>query len=151
MSDELERKAELEAQLAELDAKIEEKFGSNTIEAEVAVQSDDAIVEVEVPEDTGEETTEPEQEAAPEEGEELRFGYTVGVRENGGFVFELHGEDKGVVQLLGLTRFAENQIERIHNIALKQGDALLNQGLALLFQELQAIKRAVGITPHDPE
>jgi hypothetical protein len=146
MSEDLDRKEKLEAELAEIDAKIAEKFGGNTIEADVSVQGDDAVVEIEIPTDDLEE--EPE-EAEADLTETLRFGYTVGVKEDGGFVFELHGEDKGVVQLLGLTRFAENQIERIHDIALKQGDALLNQGLALLYQEIQTMKRAMGINQDD--
>jgi hypothetical protein len=93
---------------------------------------------------------ESEDEVETSDEKTLRFGYTVGVNDDGSFVFDLHGEDKGIVQLLGLTRFAEYQIERMHNIALKQGDALTNQGLALLFQELQAIKQALGL-PVDEE
>jgi hypothetical protein len=122
----------------------EEQFKSSTIEAQVSVQDNDPTVQVdtEVPADTP---------VSEEDASLMRFGYTVGVKEDGSFIFDLHGEEKGVVQLLGLTKFAENQINRIQDIALKQGDALLNQGLALIFQEIQVMKRAMGLVPNEPD
>lgn len=101
-------------------------------------------LELDLPENADQSEAEQNEEASP-----LRFGYTVGVREDGTFVFDLHGPDQGVVQLLGLTHFAQAQIERIHNLALNQGDALLNQGLALLFKELQAVKAALNLDQDD--
>jgi len=120
-----------------------EMLSENTIQGEVTVQSSDAVVELDVKE-------EPDTPPVTEETK-LQFGYTVGVKEDGGFLFELHGEEKGVVQLLGLTKFAENQIDRIHDIALKQGDALLNQGLALIFQEIQVMKKAMGLSTDESQ
>lgn len=114
-------------------------------------KASEAVVDAEFTELSKESADETAGKTETQETSPLRFGYTVGVNEDGSFVFDLHGEDKGIVQLLGLTRFAEYQIERIHNISMKQGDALLNQGLALLFQELQTIKEAVGVKPVDPE
>jgi hypothetical protein len=104
----------------------------------------DDSLELDLPENADQSTTDADEEVSP-----LRFGYTVGVREDGTFVFDLHGPDQGVVQLLGLTHFAQAQIERIHNLALNQGDALLNQGLALLYNELQAMKTALNLDQDD--
>lgn len=70
---------------------------------------------------------------------ELKYGYTVGVDEEGKFVFQLHGKEKGFVELLGLTKFAEQQINTLMDSTLGQGLPRVNAGLAMLNGKLEEI------------
>lgn len=52
----------------------------------------------------------PEEPVKEEDSKALVSGYTVGLKENGEFVFEIHGDNTGLVQLLGLHEYAKYRI-----------------------------------------
>jgi hypothetical protein len=59
--------------------------------------------------------------------EELRYGYIVGLKEDGNFVFELIGKQKGLVELLGLHRYAEKKVMQLLDVTQGSGDALIQE------------------------
>jgi hypothetical protein len=78
----------------------------------------------------------PEETLAP-----IAFGYSVGVDTNGQFVFQLLGEDKGIVQLLGLNKFAETQLNSLMDANLRQGDTLLLEAISQVYKKLDQLQQ----------
>lgn len=70
---------------------------------------------------------------------DLAYGYVVGVNKEGGFVFNLLGDDKGIVQLLGLNKFAEKQIETLADSSLNQGLPLVLNALGQIYQKIEEL------------
>ena len=54
----------------------------------------------------------------------LRCAYTVGVTQQGRFIFETAGEGQGIVELLGLHNFAGNKLQQLHDVQLGTGSYL---------------------------
>lgn len=94
-------------------------------------------------------------EAAEEEqvnlAEDLKFGYLVGVKGDGSFVFQILGEEKGVVQLMGINQFARRQLEVISDANMNQGEPLLANGINAIGQELVRLRQAVTQLLPKPE
>ena len=90
----------------------------------------------EVPEEI---KTEPVEE---QNGDNLRMGYIVGVTNAGNFVFEVLGENKGLVELLGLHAHATAKIQGVYERAQMTGDALIHEvgkALTILNKKLDQI------------
>lgn len=51
----------------------------------------------------------------------LKYGYTVGINEDGGFRFEIHGQEAGLIELLGIHQYADYRISFIQDINQKNG------------------------------
>lgn len=89
----------------------------------------------------------PVQEETPEgEGgiplNELKIGYVVGLSQDGNFVFDLFGSDKGLVELLGIHQHATFRVKRIYEDAQVAGDRLTHEvgkAVALVNQKMDAI------------
>lgn len=117
---------------------MDEKFPEKVHTGKSEVQGDDLRQEVKQSEQEESPFSQSQQEV------ELRFGYTVGVDTEGKFVFQLLGNDRGFVQLLGLTKFAEQQISTLMDANLGQGLPRINAGLAVLNAKLEELLKRVN-------
>lgn len=104
-------------------------------------------IQKELLEDTSEvvEAPELEGEPAPQDGialNDLKIGYVVGLSQEGNFVFDLFGTDKGLVELLGIHEHASFRVRRIYEDAQVSGDRLTHEvgkAVALVNQKLDAL------------
>ncbi len=82
-----------------------------------------------MPVETDETPVEVQEEAKPEQKaltlSDLRMGYVVGITEDGNFVFDVVGKEQGLLELLGLQKFAEAKIKNVLDANQNQGDKLL--------------------------
>lgn len=67
------------------------------------------------------------EETPPQEQLVLVAGYTIGLKDNGDFVFQLHGENPDLVSLLGCHEVARRRVERTHDANQNSGDALIHK------------------------
>ena len=65
------------------------------------------------------------EEQKPMEAEDLKIGYAVGMTPDGEFVFQVFGQDPGLVELLGVHRYAEMLCGCLNGVSL--GAAPLSQ------------------------
>ena len=101
----------------------------------------------------------PVQETTPETAEQksltlddLKVGYLVGLTEDGNFVFELFGKNKGLVEILGLHGHATLRINQLHSQKQMAGDALVHEvgkAVAILNQKIDKLLGAVA--PKQPD
>jgi hypothetical protein len=104
-------------------------------------------------------TPEPE----PDTGEQIRYAYVVGVKNNGQFVFDVHGDEVGLIELMGLHQYADRRIKGVFDDNHGTGDAITMQ-LFKMLQELGAkllgeqeqeevvpVATTVDTTPEDAE
>ena len=101
------------------------------------------------------ETTRSEAMAKEDQGiklEDLRVAYVVGLTPDNNFVFELFGQDPGLVELLGIHAHAINRIQRIYDDKQIQGDRLTHEvgkAVAILNQKLDQILQVIA--PREPD
>ena len=90
-----------------------------------------------------EEPTVPEQPAGkPVTLQDLKMGYVVGVTDDGNFIFEVVGKEQGLLELLGLQKFADSKVKNILDANQNQGDKLLfevGRTVATLAQEVSKL------------
>jgi hypothetical protein len=58
---------------------------------------------------------------------DLKIGYVVGITQEGQFLFEMLGENKGLVELLGIHQHAAHQVNRIYGEQQMSGDRLIHE------------------------
>lgn len=58
---------------------------------------------------------------------ELKIGYVVGLTEDNNFVFQVFGQNQGLVELLGIHGHANKQIDAAYNNAQVMGDRLVHE------------------------
>ena len=78
---------------------------------------------------------------------DLRMGYVVGITPGGEFVFELLGQSKGLVELLGLHRHATKKVDRIYEDNQMLGDRLVHEvgkAVALINQKVDRIVEKIA-------
>ena len=73
-----------------------------------------------------EETTE-EPKQTPIALEDLKCGYVVGISEEEGFIFEVFGKKKGLVELMGVHQHASYRIETVYKHQQISGDRLVQE------------------------
>jgi hypothetical protein len=69
-------------------------------------------------------------------------GYTVALTKDNQFVFEIFGEEQGLIQLLGIQRYAEERVKRVFNESHMSGDRLVHEvgtGISVLNQKMDAV------------
>lgn len=107
-----------------------------------------------------EKVEEVEAEAATEQAAEqesmslddLKIGYVVGVKPDGNFVFQVFGQEQGLIELLGINAHANSQVKSMYDRNLGTGDALtlqVGQALGVLNQKLDQVLGAVA--PKQPD
>ena len=74
--------------------------------------------------------------------EDLKIGYVVGLTKEDRFVFELFGQNKGLVELLGIHQHANRKVERVYDDQQMSGDRLLHEvgrAVAAIAQRLDGL------------
>ena len=74
--------------------------------------------------------------------EDLKIGYVVGLTQEDRFVFELFGQNKGLVELLGIHQHASRKVNRVYDDQQMSGDRLLHEvgrAVAAIAQRLDGL------------
>jgi len=87
----------------------------------------------------------------PDEGkqlslQDLQCGYIVGMTEDGNFVFELVGQKRELLSLLGLHQYANERVRVLHGRTQMTGEALVNEvgkAVNLLNQKVDSVASAL--------
>ena len=77
--------------------------------------------------------------------EDLKIGYVVGLTQEDRFVFELFGQNKGLVELLGIHQHASRRVNRVYDDQQMSGDRLLHEvgrAVAAIAQRLDGLAGA---------
>jgi hypothetical protein len=106
---------------------MEEIFMTNEIKttAESSMQSELPLQEATADK---EQTSTASQEVDQEQ--QLKFGYVVGLRNNGQLYFDVTGKELGIVELLGLHTYAAKRVENMVATSQGIGDAISMEILA---------------------
>lgn len=70
---------------------------------------------------------------------EMSCGYVVGIKPDGGFVFEIVGPEPGLVQLLGLHKYADHRLKLATDMNQGTGFPLVAQQQGQLSEMLRVI------------
>lgn len=108
------------------------------------------IVEEEVVEQVVDQPAQPQQRQMSLE--DMKCGYIVAMTEEGNFVFDLFGKQKGLVEVLGLHKHATSRVDTLYNQAQMSGDALVNEvgkAMAMLNQKMDQILQVIA--PKKPD
>lgn len=93
-------------------------------------------------------TAEPVEADSQEEvddGQQLKFGYVVGLRKNGKFYFDVTGDTLGVIELMGLHSYASQRVKNVVATNQGTGDAISLEILSRLDALTKAFNKAVTI------
>lgn len=77
----------------------------------------------------------PAADAEEKEESPVRVGYTVGVREDGNFVFQITGEKPGLVEILGTHVYASKKIGLLYDRSQMEGQQAIAAQFGLLGQK----------------
>lgn len=107
---------------------------------EATIQEPSEAVKEENPVDSKLDVPAEEQDAVAPKTEEkkespIKIAYTVGVKEDGQFVFNVSGSKPGLLELLGLQTFAAKKIGMMYDKAQTEGDAAVHMQFQLLNQK----------------
>lgn len=103
---------------------------------EIMTEENQAIEEQE---QNQEQVEQEEQKGEVKELPQMSCGYAVGVKHDGSFVFEILGDTPGLVQLLGLHKYADHRLTLAKEINQGYGFPVLAQQNAQLAEMLKVI------------
>lgn len=84
-----------------------------------------------------------EEEKKVQTTDDFKVGYIVALKEDGNFLFELIGKQHGLVELLGLHKYAEGKVLSILNKAQGTGDVLMHELGGLIFQLSSKVEKII--------
>lgn len=70
---------------------------------------------------------------------EMKCGYVVGIQPDGEFVFEVMGEEVGLIELMGLHKYADHRLEVAKDISQAYGPALISQQIGQMNQMVKVL------------
>jgi hypothetical protein len=110
------------------------------LEEEVTVQEPSGAVKEENPAGTKLNVSAGEQDAVAPKIEEkkespVKIAYTVGMKEDGKFIFNISGSGPGLLELLGLHTLASKKIGIMYDKAQMEGEATIHAQFQLLHQK----------------
>jgi hypothetical protein len=122
-----------------------EETGMNKERAEAVLEASEEGVTEEAavtpePEVIDAEFVEESQPAPPP----LKVGYVVGLTEEGNFVFEILGSQRGLVELLGIHQYADRKITAIYDDNQMSGDRLVHEVGKASAMALQKLDQLIG-------
>jgi len=94
------------------------------------------------------------QEEKPMDLNDLKIGYVVGLTEDNNFVFQVFGQQRGLVELLGVHGHANKQIDAVYNNAQVMGDRLVHEvgrAVQVMSQKLDHLINTVAPPKADNE
>jgi hypothetical protein len=75
----------------------------------------------------------------------IKLGYVVGVDDQDELLFQIMGPRTDLLNLLGLHRYAEDQIEQIKNANLRAGWPVLAQQLDAIASQIKVITQTLSV------
>ena len=78
-------------------------------------------------------------EATNQPAPKLEFGFTIGVQEDGGVYVETLGSRKGLIQMLGLVKYAEYHFHQTLDAATGQGAGMLSHQVGTLTEMMKVL------------
>lgn len=78
--------------------------------------------------------------------EDIRVGYIVGLTKAGDFVFDVLGQDKGLVEVLGINQYATMRVQQLVDNSQVTGDRLVNEvgrAVAALHQKVDELSKVI--------
>ena len=80
-------------------------------------------------------------QAAQEEPKrvDLQYGFVVGVNRDGGVVLDMVGEKKGLIEMLGLCKYAEYHLNYTLDAASGQGSPIISQQVHQLAEMMKVL------------
>lgn len=97
-----------------------------------------------------EETKEPTQEVV--NLNDMVIAYTVGLKPDGNFFFQVSGQNQGLVELMGIHQYASKRMDVLIDQRSGTGDALtmeLGKGLQLILDKVNQLVNVVAPKPPD--
>ena len=76
--------------------------------------------------------------------DDLVCGYVVGLKENNDFVFDVVGDNVGLVQLLGLHKYAEHRIEFAKDAQQGYGFPVVMRQLGQLLKAMEMLMQGLS-------
>jgi hypothetical protein len=95
---------------------------------------------------TPETTSAPEApaEEAKDKQVDLQYGFLVGVRQDGGVMLEMVGEKKGLIEMLGLCKYAEYHLGYTLDAASGQGSPVISQQIHQLAEMMKVLLNVIA-------
>ena len=81
---------------------------------------------------------------------ELQYGFVVGVNKDGGVVLDMVGEKKGLIEMLGLCKYAEYHLNYTLDAASGQGAPILSQQIHQLAEMMKVLLNLIA-QPRKPQ
>lgn len=92
-----------------------------------------------------------DQEAPPKEQEQpqpkhvdLQYGFVVGVNRDGGVMLDMIGEKKGLIEMLGLCKYAEYHLNYTLDAASGQGAPVISQQIHQLAEMMKVLLNVIA-------
>jgi hypothetical protein len=90
-------------------------------------------------------TAQQPEEAAPEQKKiEIQYGFVVGVNQDGGVVLDMIGEKKGLIEMLGLCKYAEYHLNYTLDAASGQGTPIISQQVHQLAEMMKVLLNVIA-------
>lgn len=93
------------------------------------------------------ETPQPTTAEAPADEDkkvDLQYGFIVGVRQDGGVMLEMVGEKKGLIEMLGLCKYAEYHLGYTLDAASGQGSPVISQQIHQLAEMMKVLLNVIA-------
>ena len=78
--------------------------------------------------------------------DDIKVGYIVGLTKSGDFVFDVLGQEKGLVEVLGIHKYADLRVEQLVDTSQMVGDRLVaevGRAVAALHQKVDDITKVI--------
>jgi len=83
-------------------------------------------------------------QAPQPEKKELQYGFTVGVNTDGGVMLEMVGQRKGLIEMLGLCKYAEYHLNYTLDAASGQGAPIISQQIHQLAEMMKVLLNIIA-------
>jgi hypothetical protein len=83
---------------------------------------------------------------ASEEGKkiDIQYGFVVGVNKDGGVILDMVGEKRGLIEMLGLCKYAEYHLNYTLDAASGQGSPIISQQVHQLAEMMKVLLNVVA-------
>lgn len=92
-------------------------------------------------------TAQEEQPAQQQEGPkkiDIKYGFVVGVQQDGAVVLDMIGEKKGLIEMLGLCKYAEYHLNYTLDAASGQGAPIISQQIHQLAEMMKVLLNVIA-------
>ena len=82
---------------------------------------------------------------------DLQYGFVVGVNQDGGVMLDMIGEKKGLIEMLGLCKYAEYHLGYTLDAASGQGSPIISQQIHQLAEMMKVLLNVIAKRPPQDE